>query len=146
MKLQTANCCSPFDHLVSAVFKFPTVPAAHLLALGSVEHHQAVTLAALGRGTQLPELVCLGRLGHLCVAEGPRGAGHFRPHVHVQTWSNAIRRGHGTQEGWEGGEELARLHSGLLGPVTLSSLTTACLTRSIFHLHLHLGHLADVFI
>ena len=94
-----------------------------------MEHHQAVTLAALGRGAQLPELVCLGRLGHLGVAEGPRGAGHLRPHVHVQTWRSATRRGHGTQEGWEGEEELAsckHLPIGPLGAVTHTSLSTTC--------------------
>lgn len=51
-----------------------------------MEHHQAVALAALGGGAQLAELVCLGRLGHLGVAEGPRGAGHLRAQV-VQTWT-----------------------------------------------------------
>lgn len=47
----------------------------YLLTLGSMEHHQAVALTALGWRSKLPQLVGLRSLGHLGVSEGTWGAG-----------------------------------------------------------------------
>ena len=59
--------------------------ATNLLTLGPLEHHQAVTLPALGRRSQLPQPVGLGGLGHQGVPEGAWGTGCLHDHL-TQTW------------------------------------------------------------
>lgn len=51
--------------------------SGYLLTLRSMKHYQAVTLATLGWRSQLPQFVCLSRLGHLGVSEGAWRAGGF---------------------------------------------------------------------
>ena len=59
----------------------------HLLALGSMKHHQAVALSAFGRSSQFPQPVRVRCFGHLSVPE--RSGGTRRLHDHLtQTWRN----------------------------------------------------------
>lgn len=53
----------------------------YLLTLCPMEHHKAVTFAALGRRSELPQLVGLSSLGHLGVTERARGAGRLDHHL-----------------------------------------------------------------
>lgn len=68
---------NPIPDLFFSFFYQKQRASRYLLALGPVKHHQAVALAALGRRSQLPQLVRLGSLGHVGVPEGARRAGRF---------------------------------------------------------------------